>query len=86
MAEIKAALKERTQILIERGLVNVFEQKITINKNLLDSLRKRELDNYKHILRRNGYNVYYDVPRGFVGNVKEMIKLFGVNYGLMEGR
>ena len=73
MAEIKAALKERTQILIERGLVNVFEQKITINKNLLDSLRKRELDNYKHILRRNGYTFIMMCQEVLLGMLKRRL-------------
>ena len=85
-AEIKAALKERQQILVERGLANVFDQKITINKNLLDSLRKQELDHYKNMLRKDGYNVYDEVPRGFTGNIKSQVKLSGMNYGLIEGK
>ncbi len=84
--EIKTALKERQQILIERGLANVFDQKITINKNLLDSLRKQALYQYKNMLRKNGYNVYDEVPRGFIGTVKDKVTLSGINYGLIEGR
>ena len=81
--EIKKALKERRQVLAERGLANVFEQKIIINKNLFDSLRKQEFDHYKNILRKDGYYVYDDPPRGFVGKVKSEIKLSGVNYGVI---
>jgi|GEM_PF-1394453 len=81
--EIKKALKERSQVLVERGLANVFEQKIIINKNLFDSLRKQELDHYKNILRKDGYYVYDDPPRSFVGRVKSEIKLSGVNYGVI---
>jgi len=85
-AEIKAALKERQQILVERGLANVIEQKIITNKNLLDSLRNQELDHYKNMLRKDGYNVYDEIPRGFIGNVKSKVKLSGVNYGIIEGK
>jgi hypothetical protein len=85
-AEIKAALKERQQILVGRGLASTIEQKITINKNLLDSLRKQELDRYKNMLRKDGYNVDDEIPKGFTGNVKSKVTLSGINYGLVEGK
>ena len=85
-AEIKAALKERQQVLVERKLANVFDQEITINKNLLDLLRKQELDHYKNMLRKKGYNVYDEIPRGFVGDLKKAVRLSGINYGLIEGK
>lgn len=77
-AEMKAAIKERRQVLLER--------KITINNNLLDSLRKQELDHYKNILRKDGYHVHEEIPRGFVGKVKVKVTLSGVNYGLIASK
>jgi len=85
-AEIKAALKERQQILVNRGLTNVFDQKITINKNLFDSLRKQELEHYKNMLRKEGYNVHDEIPKGFTGNVKNKVNLSGINYVVIEGK
>ena len=36
------------------------------------------------MLRKDGYHVYDEIPKGFIGNVKNKIKLSGVNYGLIE--
>lgn len=85
-AEIKVALKERRQILVSRGLARVIDGKIIVNKNLFDDLKKQEFEHYKGKLRKDGFYVYDEVPRGFIGNIKKTVKLSGINYGLIEGK
>ncbi len=85
-AEIKAALKERRQILASRGLAGVIDGKITVNKNLFDDLKKQELDHYKGKLRKDGFYVYDELPKNFIGNFKQTVKLSGIDYGLIEGK
>ena len=84
-AEIKDALEQRKQVLVNRGLAKFIEQKIIANKNLFDELKKAELDKFKNELRKQGYYVYNDLPRNFVGQLKTMIKLSGIDYALVEG-
>ena len=85
-AEIKEALKERRQILVSRGLARVIDGKIIVNKNLFDDLKKQEFDHYKGKLRKDGFYVYDELPKGFIGNLKGRVKLSGIDYGLIEGK
>ena len=84
-AELKDALEQRKQVLVNRGLAKFIGQEIIANKNLFNELKKVELHNLKNELRNQGYYVHNDVPKNFVGQLNAMVKLSGIDYALVEG-
>ena len=84
-AELKDALEQRKQVLVDRGLAKFIGQEIIANKNLFNELKKVEINNLKNDLRNQGYYVHNDVPKNFVGQLKTMVKLSGIDYALVEG-
>ena len=57
-AEIKDALKQRKQVLVNRGLAKFIGQEVVVNKNLFNALRKAGLNDCKKELCNQGSAVF----------------------------
>ena len=82
--EIKEAVDQRKQRLLEIGLAKKCDDKVLVHKQLFHSLRDRELCSWKNQLSSQGCKILPHTPNRFTGTIKNITKLSGVHYALIE--
>jgi len=82
--QLKQAIQERKEQLVNIDLAKKCDNQITVNRQLFNGLRARELEIWKNQLRIQGYEILNHTPDKFSGNLKKIARLSGRDYALVE--